>query len=202
MTEILIIDDHPVVAEGLQRLILDKGIASKCLTAYSASDCIQVLDVYSPDLILLDFNLPDGNGIDLCKIIKKKNKNIKVLAISSYREQSIVKLMISAGASGYVLKNAGEEEIVEAIRTVLAGKQYLCEESSEIIDKNSSHTIITEREIEILKLISEGLTNTEIAEKLFISPLTVDRHRKNIIIKLHAKNTASLISIAIHKGYI
>lgn len=202
MAEILIVDDHPVVAEGLQRLILDKGISSKCLTAYTASDCLKVLDVYSPDLILLDFNLPDGNGIDLCKTIKKKNKNIKVLAISSYREQSIVKLMISAGASGYVLKNAGEEEIVEAIQTVLAGKQYLCGESFEIIDKSTSHTIITEREIEILKLISEGLTNAEIAEKLFLSPLTVDRHRKNIIIKLGAKNTASLIAIAIHRGYI
>ncbi len=202
MAEILIVDDHPVVAEGIQKLILAKGIASRCLTTYSFQECQKVLDIFTPDLVILDYSLPDGNGIDLCKVIKKKNEKIKVLAISSFREQSIVKLMIDSGASGYVLKNAGEDEIIEAITTVLAGKKYLCEESLEIIENRSNHTVITEREIEVLKLIADGLTNAEIADKLFISPLTVDRHRKNIIIKLNAKNTASLINIAIHKGYI
>jgi DNA-binding NarL/FixJ family response regulator len=135
-------------------------------------------------------------------LIKKKNEKIKILAISSFREQSIVKLMISSGASGYVLKNAGEDEIIDAIKTVLAGQKYLCDESQDILDNHDNHTIVTQREIEVLKLISDGLTNIEIAEKLFLSPLTIDRHRKNIIIKHHAKNTASLISIAIHKGFI
>jgi DNA-binding NarL/FixJ family response regulator len=202
MADILIVDDHPVVAEGIQKLILAQGIASRCMTAYSFHECQKVLDSFNPDLILLDYSLPDGNGIDLCKIIKRKNEKIKVLAISSFREQSIVKLMIDSGASGYVLKNACEDEIIDAINTVLAGKKYMCDESQEIIDNHSNHTIVTEREREVLKLIADGFTNTEIAEKLFISPLTVDRHRKNIILKLNAKNTASLINIAIHKGYI
>ncbi len=202
MADILIVDDHPIVAEGLQKLILTQGIATRCLTVYTAKECQKILKVFNPDLVLLDYHLPDGNGIDLCKTIKQENENIKILVVSSFKEHSIVKLMIDNGASGYVLKNASEEEITDAIQTVLAGKKYMCDQSQEIMERKYAHTIVTEREIEILKLIADGLTNFEIAEKLFLSPLTVDRHRKNIIIKLDAKNTASLISIAIHKGYI
>jgi DNA-binding NarL/FixJ family response regulator len=202
MPDILIVDDHPIVAEGLQKLIASYKLADKCVTVYSAGECQKCLKLFKPDLVILDYHLPDGNGIDLCKNIKRDNPSIKVLAISSFKEQSIVKHMIGNGASGYVLKNASEEEIVDAIQTVLKGKVYLCEESQDIIEKRDVHTIITEREIEVIKLIAEGLTNAEIAEKLFLSPLTVDRHRKNVIIKLDAKNTASLISIAIHKGII
>jgi DNA-binding NarL/FixJ family response regulator len=202
MSDILIVDDHPIVAEGLQKLILANGLASNCAAVYTSQECQKNLKIFNPDLVLLDYHLPDGNGIDLCKFIKKTNDKIKVLVVSSFREQSIVKLMIDSGASGYLLKNASEEEIIEAIKIVLAGKKYMCDESQEIIERRESQTIVTEREIEVLKLIAEGLTNAEIAEKLFLSPLTVDRHRKNIIIKLNAKNTASLINIAIHKGYI
>ena len=202
MANILIVDDHPIVAEGLQKLVLTHGMASKCVTVYSSQECQKTLKIFNPDLILLDYHLPDGNGIDLCKLIKQENEKIKVLVISSFKEQSIVKLMIDSGASGYVLKNASEEEIMDAITTVLAGKIYMCDESREMIEERNAHTIVTEREIEVIKLIAGGLTNIEIAEKLFLSPLTVDRHRKNIIIKLNAKNTASLINIAIHKGYI
>lgn len=202
MADILIVDDHPIVAEGLQKLILANGLASHCAAVYSSRDCQKNLKIFNPDLVLLDYHLPDGNGIELCKFIKKTNEKIIVLVVSSFREQSIVKLMMDSGASGYVLKNASEEEIIEAIKTVLEGKKYMCDESQEIIERHNSQTIVTEREIEVLKLIAEGLTNTEIAEKLFLSPLTVDRHRKNIIIKLNAKNTASLINIAMHKGYI
>jgi DNA-binding NarL/FixJ family response regulator len=202
MADILIVDDHPIVAEGLQKLILANGLASNCAAVYSSQECQKNLKIFNPDLVLLDYHLPDGNGIDLCKIIKKTNEKIKVLVVSSFREQSIVKLMLDNGASGYVLKNASEEEIIEAIKTVLAGKTYMCDESQEIIERRDSQTVVTGREIEVLKLIAEGLTNAEIAEKLFLSPLTIDRHRKNIIIKLNAKNTASLINIATHKGYI
>ena len=202
MADILIVDDHPVVAEGLQKLILAKGFGAKCVTVYSYHECLKILDIFTPDLILLDYHLPDGNGIDLCKMIKLKNEKIKVLAISSFREQSIVKLMIDSGASGYVLKNASEEEIVEAISTVLSGKKYMCDESQEIIDAQYANAIVSQREIEVLKHIADGLTNAQIAGKLFLSPLTVDRHRKNLIVKLNAKNTASLIKIGIQKGYI
>jgi DNA-binding NarL/FixJ family response regulator len=202
MAEILIVEDHPIVATGIQKIILDKGIASKCAIADCFKECIKFLDIYTPDLILLDYNLPDGNGIDLCKAIKQKNSKIKVLAISSFRAQSVVRSMLDSGASGYVIKNASEEEIIDAISTVLAGKQYLCDDTQEIIDDDNNPVFITNREIEVLQHIANGLTNAEIAEKLFISLTTVISHRKNMILKLNAKNTASLILIAIQKGYI
>jgi DNA-binding NarL/FixJ family response regulator len=202
MSDILIVEDHPIVAAGLQKILLNKGIASKCSIACCFKECMHFLDIYTPDLILLDYNLPDGNGIDLCKTIKQKNNKIKVLAISSFRAQSVVKSMLDSGASGYVIKNASEEEIIDAINNVLAGKQYLCSDSQEIINDDNNPVFITDREIEVLQHIANGLTNTEIAEKLFISITTVISHRKNIILKLNAKNTASLILIAIQKGYI
>jgi len=203
MSNILIVEDHPVVVEGLQKLLCGKGITQECLVAYNVKECLHILKSFTPDLILLDYNLPDGNGIDLCKTILSKIPSIKILAISSYKEQSLVKRMIDNGAMGYVLKNASEDEIIEAVDTVLSGKSYMCEETQNILDgKNNNTSILTRREIEVLKYISDGYTNPEIAEKLFISPLTVDSHRKNLILKLDAKNTASLIKLAFQNGYL
>jgi DNA-binding NarL/FixJ family response regulator len=203
MIQVLVVEDHPIVIEGLQRLLRNKSISQDCLVAYTVKDCLYILKSVIPDLILLDYNLPDGNGIDLCKTVLQTNPSIKILAISSYKEQSLVKQMIDNGALGYVLKNASEEEITEAIITVLSGKKYLSEETQNLLNqKNSGSSLLTRREIEVLKLISDGYTNPEIADKLYISPLTVDSHRKNLILKLNAKNTASLIKIAIQHGYI
>jgi len=203
MANILIVEDHPVVVEGLQKLLRDKGITSECLVAFTVKECLHILKAFTPDLILLDYKLPDGNGIDLCKTILNMKSSIKILAISSYKEQSLVKRMMDNGAMGYVLKNASEEEIIEAVSTVLSGKNYICEETQNILEgKNINSSILTRREIEVLKYISDGFTNLEIAEKIFISPLTVDSHRKNLIVKLNAKNTASLIKIAFQNGYL
>jgi DNA-binding NarL/FixJ family response regulator len=203
MANILIVEDHPVVVEGLQKLLYDRGITPECLVAYTVKECLHILKSYTPDLILLDYNLPDGNGVDLCKTILNMLPSIKILAISSYKEQSLVKRMIDNGAMGFVLKNASEDEIMEAVTIVLSGKKYICEETQNILDgeKNNS-SMLTRREIEVLKFISDGFTNPEIADKLFISPLTVDSHRKNLILKLNAKNTASLIKIAFQSGYL
>ena len=203
MSGILIIEDHPIVVEGLQKLLYDKGIASKCIVAYTIKEARLALQSFTPELILLDYNLPDGNGIDLCSEIVKNWPTIKILAISSFKEQSLVKRMIGNGAHGYILKNASENEIIEAITAVLEGKTFLSDETQNILDgKDKTEAILTRRELEVLKYISDGFTNNEIAEKLFISALTVDSHRKNLIVKLNAKNTASLIKIAIQKGYL
>jgi DNA-binding NarL/FixJ family response regulator len=203
MPSVLIIEDHPIVVEGLQKLLHDKGIASESAAANTLKEARLALKSFTPDLILLDYNLPDGNGIDLCKEIVKEWPKIKILAISSFKEQSLVKRMIDSGAHGYILKNAAENEIIEAISSVLEGKIFLSDETQNILNgKDKTEAILTRRELEILKHISDGFTNVEIAEKLFISALTVDSHRKNLIIKLNAKNTASLIKIAIQKGYL
>ncbi|HEY9124395.1 MAG TPA: response regulator transcription factor [Bacteroidales bacterium] len=202
MSQILIVDDHPVVVEGLQKLVTDKKIARECIVAFSCAECLKIIDIYTPDLILLDYQLPDGNGINLCSQILKKMPEAKILAISSFKELSLVKQMIAGGALGYVLKNASDVEIEEAIRKVLAGKKYLSDDIAESMQHADSNFILTRRELEILHFIADGFTNPEIAEKLFISPLTVDSHRKNLIVKLNAKNTAMLIKVAAQKGFL
>lgn len=201
MIDILIVDDHPLVAEGLKNLILKRKISSKCFIAHSFDECRRFLQAFTPGLVLLDYSLPDGNGADICKVLKQTDDSIKILAISSFRERSIIKLMLEHGASGFVLKNASEEEIAEAIQLVLEGKNYLCDESNEIIQQ-SSKAILTRRETEILQYIADGFTNAEIAEKLFIGQSTVDSHRRNMLIKLNAKNTAILIKMALQCGMI
>jgi DNA-binding NarL/FixJ family response regulator len=200
MQKILIVDDHPIVVEGLKMVLTDY----ECQTASSGNECLEILRTFEPDIILLDINLPDTSGIDLCKTILDKNRKIKILAISSYNQRSWVTRMMDNGANGYILKNATDEEIKTAIQEVLEGKDHFSPEIAEIIIKkpHQEETFLTRREIEILRLIADGDTNVVIADKLCVSPLTVDSHRKNLITKLDAKNTASLIKIALSKGLI
>jgi DNA-binding NarL/FixJ family response regulator len=153
----------------------------------------------SPDVLLMDINLPDSSGIDLCREVKEKYPSIFILGLSTFNQQSFIEKMLANGASGYVLKNATKEELIEAIHTVIKGKEYLSFDAAVALRKPQNENItpvITRREKEVLALIAEGFTNNEIASKLFISITTVDTHRKNVLSKLGAKNTASLIKIA------
>jgi DNA-binding NarL/FixJ family response regulator len=151
----------------------------------------------------LDINLPDISGIDLCKQIRNKYPNQKILALTTYNERVFIQQMLDNGAFGYVLKNASSEEIMEGVDEVSKGNKFLCAESENLLKKtHENELMITRRESSVLKLLAEGFTNLEIAEKLFISPLTADSHRKNLIVKLQARNTASLIKIASDKGLI
>jgi DNA-binding NarL/FixJ family response regulator len=200
MIKILIVDDHPVVLEGLKMVLSEYN----CREAATGTECLRLLPDFHPDIVLLDINLPDMSGIDLCKTILARNKNTKVLALSYFNQRSWVTRMIENGAKGYILKNATAEEIKEAIVEVMKGNEHYSPEIAEIINRRPHHdeTFLTRREIEILRLIADGDTNVVIAEKLCVSPLTVDSHRKNLITKLDAKNTASLIKIALRKGLI
>ena len=205
MIDVLIVEDHPVVIEGLKKLLLDSGLAKLCVTASTGKECTTYLKNYTPDIILLDINLPDVNGIDLCKTIKTDYPNLKILAISSFGQRSYILRMMENGALGYVLKNSSEEEIIGAIKDVVAGQKHIGFEVSEILNQsknNDDSPLLTRRETEVLQMIANGFTNQEIADKLFVSPLTVDSHRKNLLMKLSAKNTAELIKIAFCKGLI
>ena len=200
MQKILIVDDHPIVVEGLKMVLTEY----ECQTASTGNECLEILRSFNPDVILLDINLPDVSGINLCKTILDRNKRIKILAISSFNQRSWVTKMMENGARGYVLKNATDEEIKLAIQEVIEGKEHFSPEIAEMIHRkpNQEETFLTRREIEILRLIADGDTNVIIADKLCVSPLTVDSHRKNLIMKLDARNTASLIKIALTKGLI
>jgi DNA-binding NarL/FixJ family response regulator len=205
MIDVLIIEDHPVVVEGLKKLLLDSGLAKLCVTASSGKESLTYLKNYSPDIVLLDINLPDMNGIDLCKTMKTEYPALNILAISSFSQRSYIVRMLENGALGYVLKNSSEDEILSAINDVSKGVRHLGYEVNEILKPSKTTEkipLLSRRETEVLKLIADGFTNQEIADKMFISPLTVDSHRKNLLMKLSARNTAALIKIAICKGFI
>lgn len=207
MISIFIVDDHPVVVEGL-RSVIDRLDGHQVTgVAFNAVDTVNKLKETQPDVLLLDINLPDINGIDLCKKIRKEFPEIKILGISTFSERSYISRMLQNGASGYLLKSATKEEIADAISSVMAGKFYMSIEMEHLlhpapITMKGHIPSLTKREKEILQLIAEGMTNNQIAEKIFISPSTVDTHRKNMITKLGVTNTAALVKFAMDHGMI
>jgi DNA-binding NarL/FixJ family response regulator len=196
-TSVFIVDDHYMVIEGIRSLLQNEKNIEWAGHAMNAVSCLAFLKQQQPDVILMDINLPDKSGIDLCKEVKEKYPSVFIVGLSTFNQQSFIQKMMDNGASGYVLKNATQEELIDAIGTVVKGKTYLSEEASHTLRKEDSATIVlTRREKEVLGLIADGMTNAAIAQKLFISVTTVDTHRKNLLAKLEAKNTASLVRIA------
>jgi DNA-binding NarL/FixJ family response regulator len=199
----VIVEDHPVVVEGLQLMFNSSGRFIVEGVAATAKECLRLLMYINPDVLLLDINLPDISGIELCKIIVDRHPAQKIIALTTYNERVFIQQMLDNGAYGYILKNASSDEIMEGVSEVSKGNKYLCHEAENVLKKtHENELMITRRECSVLKLLAEGFTNLEIADKLFISPLTVDSHRKNLIVKLQARNTASLIKIASDKGLV
>jgi DNA-binding NarL/FixJ family response regulator len=197
--KVFIVDDHYMVIEGIRSLLQNETAIEWMGHATNAASCLAFLQQQIPDVLLMDINLPDTSGIDLCREVKEKYPAIYILGLSTFNQQSFIEKMIANGASGYVIKNATQQELMEAIQSVVKGKQYLSFDAAVAMrkpDTQNNIPVITRREKEVLGLIAEGLTNNEIARQLFISNTTVDTHRKNILSKLGAKNTASLIRIA------
>jgi DNA-binding NarL/FixJ family response regulator len=202
--KVFITDDHYMIVEGIRSLLQNETGMEWLGHAMTAASCLAFLQQQQPDVILMDINLPDKSGIDLCQEVKAKYPAIQILGLSSFNQQSYIQKMMDNGASGYVLKNATREELTEAIETVMQGQKFLSLEAAATIKKNedSKIPVITRREKEVLALIAEGLTNNEIAEKLFISTTTVDTHRKNLLSKFEVKNTATLIRLAAQFQFI
>ena len=203
ITKVFIVDDHYMVIEGIRSLLQhEKGIEWMG-HATNAASCLSFLQHQLPDVILMDISMPDKSGIDLCKEVKEKYPSVFIVGLSTFNQQSFIQKMMENGASGYVLKNATQEELMEAIELVAKGKTYLSDEVSQVLRKqDDANIVLTRREKEVLELNAGGMTNNEIGEKLFISPSTVDTHRKNLLAKFEAKNTASLIHIASQMQFI
>lgn len=200
---IFIVDDHYLVIEGIRSLLQSEKNIDWMGHAMNASSCLDYLKRHRPDVILMDVNLPDKSGTELCQEVKKLYPNVLILGLSTFNQQAVVRNMIDNGASGYVLKNATKEELLEAIDLVINGDTYFSQEVVHSLNEPQPHQpVITRREKEVLQLIAEGLTNTEIAYKLFISVPTVNTHRKSIIEKFDVKNTATLIGKAIKLGIV
>lgn len=205
MINLFIVDDHSVVIEGILSLLQNTSEIYVCGTAKTATDCIHFVERNTVDIILMDINLPDMSGIDLCKLIKNDFPEVKILALSTFNQISYINKMVANGASGYLLKNINKEELLEAINTVNGCKTYYSFEVAQtlkIAGIKGLTPILTKRENDILKLVVEGLTNPQIGEKLFISTDTVDSHRKNLHTKLGVTNTALLVRYAIENGLV
>ncbi|WP_428655663.1 response regulator [Runella sp.] len=202
---ILIVDDHPMVIEGVKALLQHVEYIHIEGTVNDAFSAVDFLKKNKVEVVLMDINLPDLSGIDLCRKLKEDYPKLKILAMSTFKERSYITRMIEQGASGYVLKNVPKDELVEAITQAYAGRMYLSMEVSQVLVSSQPQKplpLLTSREKEVLGCIAEGLTNNEIAEKLFISPLTVDSHRKNLLAKFQVKNTAVLIKFAVENQLI
>lgn len=188
-----------MVVEGIHALLQHEDSIAWMGHASDANSCLAYLQQQLPDVILMDISMPGISGIELCREVKEKYPGVFVIGLSTFNQQSFIQKMMDNGASGYVLKNATRAELIEAIHTVAKGKQFLSFDAATALRKTEAETnapVITRREKEVLELIADGMTNNEIAQKLFISTTTVDTHRKNLLTKFNAKNTASLIRIA------
>ena len=187
----------------MQSLIAESAIATVVGVAHSAAACRLSLAFWKPDVLLLDVGLPDVSGVDFCKEIKEQFPNIKVLALTTHSEYTVVRRMLDNGASGYLIKNAMADEVMAGIEAVAAGETFLCHEIDLLMRRPAEKNVwLSPRERELLLLISEGLTNTEIAEQIFLSPETIRGYRKNLLLKLGAKNTAVLVKMAIEQKLI
>ena len=206
MISVFIVDDHQLVIEGIASFLQKERNIKVAGYATTAVGCIDFFKVNTADVILMDINLPDMSGLDLCKLIKTNYAGITIIALSTLSQGSYITQIIENGASGYLLKNADKVEIIAAIEAVANGKTFFSFEAGKIYkattDKKTGLPVLSKREKEILKLIAEGLTNLEISKLLFISIDTVDTHRKNLYTKLKVTNTALLVRYAIENNYL
>lgn len=198
-TKLFIVDDHYMVIEGIHSILLNEDGMEWMGYASNADSCLAFLKNQQPDVILMDISMPGMSGIELCKLVREIYPAIYIIGLSTFNQLSFIQKMIDVGASGYLLKNATRQELVFAIQTVSKGKTYFSDDVATTLryNENGQVPVITRREKEVLEFIASGLTNNEIAEKLFISVSTVDSHRKNILAKFEAKNIASLVRTAL-----
>ena len=201
MIRIFTIDDHPIVLEGLKNLLSNDQdiILENQLT--SGKETLLALQNTQPDIILLDINLPDMNGIALCADIRKEYNDVSIVVLSNSNDRNIILSALANGASGYILKNTPKEEIPDAIRIVYGGGIYFCSGTQKILNNKSPESLLklpnlTSREREILALIGQGNTSQEIATQLFISAYTVDGHRKKMMKKFKVSSMLAVIKIA------
>jgi DNA-binding NarL/FixJ family response regulator len=206
MINILITDDHQLVIDGIKLMLAEANDLQCVGTANGGEQALELLATTPTDVLLLDINMPGMDGLETCRRVRRDFPSVKILMLSMLREGSLVKMLLNEGASGYLLKNAGKDEVLEGIRKVHRGERAL---SSEVLDiflqpdaekkrlMTSPFPSLSRREKQILQLIVDEKTTGEIAEELFISFGTVETHRRNILMKVNARNTAGLVKAAI-----
>jgi DNA-binding NarL/FixJ family response regulator len=207
---VAIVDDHPIVTNGLKKILNDFSHLQVVAIYITGNAMLQDIGQSKPDVLLLDMNLPDLEGPELARQVIKKHPQTKIIVLTSSDITIQVKKMLNIGCMGYLLKDSDDATIVQAIETVYEGgkflspviQQRLVDDMFKSKQNDKQHTLLTRREKEVLKLITQEFTNQEIADKLFISLHTVDNHRSSLLQKLNVKNTAGLVKKAIENGLV
>ncbi|KZS38815.1 LuxR family transcriptional regulator [Aquimarina aggregata] len=209
MITVSILDDHTMVLKGLEIMLKDTTDIQLIATYTKGEELLTNITNLIPDVVLLDINLPDSNGIELCKAITKQYPDLAVIGLSNYNETGFIKNMMRNGAKGYLLKNTSKEELELAIKTVHSGKTYLPNNlKNQLLNESIGITTssfipkLTRREKEVLQLIAKEYTTEEIANTLFVTVKTIEAHRSNLIQKLGVRNTAGLVRVAFEKGLL
>jgi len=202
---LLIADDHQLIIDGLSKILADEKLIGELYSANNGKEAVDKILAENIDCVIMDINMPVLNGLEATKLIKQEKPFIKVIVVSMQCDAAIVNKMLKAGADAFINKDTGKSELLKAIEKVMQNEKYISPDISSnlfihladrktINTENEKH--LTTREVEIIRYIADGLTNTEIAGKLFLSTVTVDTHRKNILAKLQLKNTAALVKYA------
>ncbi len=198
---LFIIDDHQMLIDGIRALLREEEDFEITGEALRCSEALEKLKKLRVDVLITDINMPEMSGIDFAHAIRRTNPEQKILALSMFGEKTTINDMLDAGVKGYILKNTGKKELVMALKTIASGKTFFSDEVTAELRREDQETdkryILTAREREIVKYVARGLSHTEIGEKLFISPRTVDTHRTNVMRKLEVNSIAELIKLAI-----
>ncbi|MEL6538694.1 MAG: response regulator transcription factor [Bacteroidota bacterium] len=208
MNKLLIADDHPIVIDGLRKALNQDPDWEIAGEAKNGKEVLQALSEEKIDLILLDVSMPDMNGIEACQRIKAEYPHVKVLAFTLHQEKTFISRMLAAGVDGYLLKTTPHNQLVEGIRNTLKGHKVYSPEVTQVVMESFNKAQanptaeVTPREMEVLKLLAEEYTTSEIADKLHLSKHTVESHRKNMLGKFNVKNSVGLIRYALEHGLI
>ncbi len=202
---LLIADDHQLITDGISRILETENGIGEIYTANNGREAVDTVLLKDIDCVIMDINMPVLNGLEATKLIKQEKPYVKIIVVSMLSDAAIVSKMMKAGADAFINKDTGKTELLKAIGKVMQGEKYISPAISNnlfthLTDRNvntsDTKKQLTAREVEIIRLIADGLTNHEIADKLFLSIVTVDTHRKNMLAKLQLKNTASLVKYA------
>ena len=208
--KVLLVDDHEIMCEGMSALLRKQAEFEVVGQAADGRKALELVSELQPDVVIMDIGMPNLNGIEATGQILSKNPKIKIMALSTHSEGTIVAKMIKSGASGYMLKESAFEELVDGIKLMLSGKIFLCSKISKVVFSDYINIItnpkwlegdgLSRREREVLQLVAEGHTTKEIAVALHLSPKTIDSHREHIMEKLGIRNIAGLTKYAVREG--
>ncbi|MBL4592743.1 MAG: response regulator transcription factor [Flavobacteriales bacterium] len=206
MINLILADDHQLIIDGISNLLENEVAINIVATCNNGNEVLEQLPNHRVDLLLLDLDMPEMNGLQCAEEVQQRFPNVKIVILTMHQEKALIEKFIEFGVKGYFLKTISKDELIHAIKTIANGSEYFPADvtkallKKQVIVPNITQSpllsVLTEREIEIMRLVSQGFSNKEIAEKLFISPRTVDTHRTNIMRKLDLHNVAGMVRFA------